>query len=289
MKIKFIINPVAGKGKALGIKDNILNKLINSSVSFSLTETAAPGDGIRLAKKAVIEKYDIIVAVGGDGTVNEVINGMVGSNAALGIIPAGTGNDFAKSLNIPADIDKALDVLLHGKEEKIDIGKACGKYFMNVASIGFDAKVIEQVNTIKKYISGTWSYIIAVFKTLLNYKPIKVRVSMDGMIIDKEVFLIAIANGKYYGGGMMIAPHAHVNDGYLDICIISKISKLKVATLFPTIFKGKHIHQPEVECFKAKKVEVFAKGASINCDGELIGKSPTTFQIENIKLNVMVG
>jgi YegS/Rv2252/BmrU family lipid kinase len=288
LKIKFIINPVAGKGRSLKAQKIIVQRLKNLNITFSIQQTTAQGDALKIAGEAAVEGYDTVVAVGGDGTIYEVINAIAKTNIKLGIIPTGTGNDFAKSVGIPENIELALNIILNQSIKKIDIGCVNGKYFINVASIGFDTEVVNGMKHIKRFISGPWAYILSVFKTLISYRDITVEFQLDNKLMKKEVLLVAIANGKYYGGGMMIAPNARIDDGYLDICVINKISKLKFIKLFPTIFKGKHISLPEVECFKAKQVKILTNNQIINCDGELIGYTPIAFNISEYKLNLLV-
>ena len=290
MKVKIIVNPTAGKGQALKMIAQIKQTFEDSCHKFSLEQTTAPKAAIDIAKKAIIEDYDTVVAVGGDGTVLEVINGIAGSHVNLGIIPAGSGNDLARTLNIPFDLQEALAIITTFTPhiEKMDIGRVNGKYFANVAGIGFDTEVLKTLVQMKKIFSGTLAYILSVLKTLIYYKHKKVTLVLDGQTMEKEILLLAIANGKYYGGGMMIAPNADVTDGFFDVCIINKMPKWKILRLFPTIFKGTHINVPQVECFKAKEVTIVSENELVNCDGELIATTPITFSIVAEPINIIV-
>ncbi len=288
LKVKFIVNPTAGKGKSQIAKGLIEDELQNfNEHSFSFEETSCPGDATRIAKEAITEEYDIVVSVGGDGTVNEIIQGIVNSDIKLGIIPAGSGNDLARSIGIPKDIHSALSLILESNVRKVDVGRANGKYFINVAGIGFDVEVLKQLESIRKYFSGTLAYVLSVLKTLISYKFMNVILILDDQQIEREILVLAIGNGKYYGGGMMITPSALVDDGYFDICIINKLSKLRILKLFPTIFKGTHVNEPEVECFRAKRVKIVSEDISVNCDGEIIGQTPICFSIADFKLNLI--
>ncbi len=288
MRIKFIVNPTAGKGKAQIARTMIEEKLENyNDHSFSFEETSCPGDATRITREAIAKQYDIVVSVGGDGTVNEIIQGLVGSDIKLGIIPAGSGNDLAKSVGIPKDIHSALSLVLASNVQEIDVGRVNEQYFINVAGIGFDVEVLNQLESIRKFFSGTLAYVLSVLKTLISYKFKNVTLILDDQQIEREILLVAIGNGRYYGGGMMITPSALVDDGYFDICIINKLSKLRILKLFPTIFKGTHIHEPEVECFRAKRVKIVSEDIAINCDGEIIGNTPISFSIADFKLNLI--
>ncbi len=289
MKIKIILNPAAGKGQALKMLPEITQAFEDSDHTFSLTQTTAPKSAIHIAKEAVLEGFDAVIAVGGDGTVLEIINGIAGSNITLGIIPTGSGNDLARTLNIPSNPKKAIDIIINAYHiEKMDIGKVNDKYFGNVAGIGFDTEVLKTLVQMKKIFSGTWAYIFSVLKTLIYYKHKKVVLILDGKTIEKEILLLAIANGKYYGGGMMVAPTADVTDVFFDVCIINKIPKWKILRLFPTIFKGTHINFPQVEYFKAKEVTIVSEKEMVNCDGELIATTPITFSVAAEPINVIV-
>ena len=270
----FIVNPVAGKNKAEKLIPLISKTMLEKKLDFNIMLTRAKGDGKVLAEKAVKEGFKVIVAVGGDGTINEVVNGLYDKNCVLGIIPAGTGNDFAKSLNITTDFVEALDSIVKGSIKEIDTGLINNNLFINVASIGLDAHIAAEANKIKKYFSGKNAYIIALLKGIVTYKCIDVRIVIEDKVLDRSIMLAAFCNGAYYGGGMNIAPNADPTDGYLDICIVEKMSKLKLLRLFPTIFKGNHIAFKEVRIYRAKDVKVYLqKDIVINTDGEIIRSS----------------
>lgn len=289
MSILFIVNPAAGKSKASKLIPKITSHMENRKIHFKIINTEYPGHAKELASKAKEEGFDMVVAVGGDGTLYEVVNGGVGKDIKIGVIPAGTGNDLAKTLLIPRDTIGALDVIIAGKEKKIDLGKINGHYFINVAGAGFDCDVLVETQKLKKYLSGILAYIVGIFKALINYKPRKMELILDGKKLSEQVFLIAIANGKYYGGGMKVAPDADIQDGYFDICVVKHVSKLTVIKLLKTFVNGEHTKHPRVDTYKAKTIEIYSeKPFPVNADGEIAGSTPIKMECIPQILTVIV-
>jgi YegS/Rv2252/BmrU family lipid kinase len=179
-----------------------------------------------------------------------------------------------RTVGIPNDLEKALNVIASGKKVQIDCGKVNDRYFVNVASIGLDAEIVKETENIKKYLSGSWAYMGGLLKTLFSYKHKSVNMNIDGSKKNKNITLVAVANGKYYGGGMKIAPMADIKDGDFQVCIVDKISKFKLMRVYPKIFSGEHVHYDEVDMHKGKQVKIKSdEHLSINLDGDIIGKS----------------
>ncbi|QZY55074.1 diacylglycerol/lipid kinase family protein [Crassaminicella profunda] len=290
MDILFIVNPVAGKGNCDFVIGKIKEQMDFFHIPYKIKLTTRKNEAEEIAKDAVIKGYEKIVAVGGDGTIYEVVNGMIGSSASLGVIPSGTGNDFVRTVGIPNDLEKALNVIAYGKKVQIDCGKVNDRYFVNVASIGLDAEIVKETENIKKYLSGSWAYMGGLLKTLFSYKHKRVNMNIDGSKKNKNITLVAVANGKYYGGGMKIAPMADIKDGDFQVCIVDKISKFKLMRVFPKIFSGEHVHYDEVDMHKGKQVKIKSdEHLSINLDGDIIGKSFNVyFQMVPEGLKVLV-
>lgn len=285
----FIVNPVAGKGNGSKIIPIIKEVMDTYKYTYEIKITEKIGDAKLFAEEAKTKNFSIIVSVGGDGTLHEVVNGMVGGPQKLGVIPAGTGNDFARTLNIPFNLREALEILAKKKSIPVDIGRLNGKHFVNFCSIGLDALIAQEANKIKKYFSSTYSYVIGVIKALGKFKSLKVDLIIDGIKYNEEIMLIAVCNGAYYGGGMKIAPHAEVFDGQFDICVVRKMSKLKLLFLFPTIFKGEHVKYKEVKMYRGKGVQIFStENMNVNADGEIIDNRPIKFEAVNKKIEVIV-
>ena len=286
----FIINPKAGKGKTLDYVDIIKNYFSGNNEKYIIEITKYPGHATKLVREYVSHDKYRVYAIGGDGTVNEVVNGLIGSNSILAVIPAGCGNDFFKSIqeisndkdnylsfNITEKSSKKdiLDHMIKGIESQIDICKINEKYFANIASVGFDAEVTYKSNKIKNipFISGLLAYSLSIFTMLFTYTwhPLKINIDDGNTVftIEKNALLVAVANGKYYGGGMQPAPLAKIDDGFLDVCLIDYVGRLKILRFFPKFLKGKHGEIKEVSFQRCKKLSIYSKNnIAINIDGE---------------------
>lgn len=290
MKHLFIINPEAGKGKAIGYVQSIKKIFHDMKDEYYIEVTEYPGHATQIVRKYTSKEDYRVYAIGGDGTLNEVLNGIIGSSSTLAVIPAGSGNDFVKSITSEEEEDILLKTI-NGKEKYMDLGKVNNRYFINISSVGFDSEVVYNAKTMKKikYISGSTAYIMGIIKTLFSFKPIHAEVTIDGMKLNREILLAAIANGKCYGGGIKITPEASVFDGIFDICLIEKVSKLKIFFLFPQVIKGKHENIKEVKFYKAKKVSIKSSTDFVlNIDGELIKEKNIDFDIIHNGIKVIV-
>lgn len=289
-KILFIINPVAGSGKSKEYIKIIKEKMEFENIDFDIKISNSIGNVEEISLNADDEIYTDIVSVGGDGTLFETINGMANKKVNLGIIAGGTGNDFIRSVEIPTDIYEALEIIKNGKIKDIDLGMVNGKYFINVVSFGIDGEIVRITDKIKKYIKGSAAYLSATLKSLVVYKAKSMLIEIDGVKYHREAYLVAVGNGKYFGGGMKVLPNAEIDDELLDICIVKKMSKVKLIALFPSIFSGKHISIKGVEYFKGKKVSIksIKDKIIVNADGNLIGPSPAKIEILNKKIKLLV-
>lgn len=276
MKTLFIVNPVAGRNSSFKIWNDIK---ANINCSYESVLTKAPGDAARIAADAAKQGFTRVVAVGGDGTVSEVVNGIAGTDIELGIIPAGSGNDFAKALNIPQKPIDALVVVEKGQSLEVDLGKYDKGYFINVAGAGFDAETLN-TNENTKFLRGTLAYTVSVLWTLFRYSPRKAIIEIDGKTYHRKLWLAAVANGKYFGGGMKISPDAKIDDGLFDICLVNEISKLDFVRFFPKVFNGSHKDIKAFEVIRGKNVKIeFDAQTVAQADGEIIGFTPVTFSI----------
>ncbi|SHJ87208.1 lipid kinase, YegS/Rv2252/BmrU family [Clostridium amylolyticum] len=290
MKHLFIINPEAGKGKAISYLESIKNIFQDMEDEYHIEVTEHPGHATQIVKEYTSKEDYRVYAIGGDGTLNEVLNGIIGSTSSLAVIPAGSGNDFVKNIVSEEDEDILLKTI-NGKEKYMDLGKVNDRYFINISSVGFDSEVVYNAKSMKKikYISGSTAYIIGILKTLFNFNPIHAEITIDEMKFNRDILLAAIANGKCYGGGIKIAPDSSVFDGIFDICLIDKVSKLKIFFLFPQVIKGKHKNIKEVKFYKAKKVSInSSKEFVINIDGELIKDKHIDFEIIHHGIKVVM-
>ena len=293
MRILAVVNPVAGNGSARRRFARLLDHH-SAARTWEHVTTAHPGHARELAARAADDGYDRVLAIGGDGTVCEVANGLAGSQTALGIIPLGTGNDSATNLGIPSDPVLAVDHATTGEPRPIDLGEITTSqgttFFVSVAGFGFDAAVAWRVNRMPKLIGGTLPYLAGVMLTLWQYRSAGMRICFDGRVVERRVFMAAVANHASYGGGMRIAPHARADDGLFDVCLVRDLSRFEVLRLVPRIYSGGHVGHPAVEMIRC--VELTAEtSAKVRChaDGELVGDLPAQFKIHPGALRCVTG
>lgn len=294
MKHLFIINPAAGKGKTLKLIP-IIEKIFNEkNEEYKIEVTKYVGHATELAKNySELENYRIY-SVGGDGTLNEVLNGMVNTQSSLAVIPSGSGNDFIKSIykySKKEEIEKILIKTINGNEHAIDLGKVNNRYFLNIASVGFDAEVASNSIKFKKLplINGTIAYILGILITVFKYKSYNLNIEVDGNKFLIKALLIAVANGKYYGGGINVTPKAKLNDGLFDICIIETVGRLKILGLFPKVIRGTHENIKQVSFNNGQFVKIHSNETmAFNIDGEIISGNDAEFQVIKDGINIVI-
>lgn len=289
---KIIINPTAGANSTYRMWPHIQSLLRHDGLSFDFQYTEGTGHAISLAREATNDGYRLLVAIGGDGTINEVANGLLSASGCLstvlGIVSTGTGNDFIRSMGIPRDYISACKCLVARRQTLIDAGKVQyyrnGKreerYFINSAGVGFDAEVNDAANHLPKQMGHTIPFVLGLLKTLPAYKNKDVTLNIDGQPESKRVLSIVVSNGAYFGGGMKIAPDARLTDHQMDVISIGNVSKAELLKVFPRVYKGTHISHPKVNVKKACQVMVeSASRLLLQADGEMLGEGPATFQI----------
>lgn len=297
-ELYFIINPQAKNGYCLKTWKKIEQKLAELKVEYEAYFTEYKGNGKEIAE-SLLQKGNglkIIVAVGGDGTLNEVVNGVKGANnVAIGFIPGGSGNDFVRGFHLPKDPMKALHYILHHKNKSpqiVDIGKVINKEgkvrcFVNNAGIGFDAHVVRKVNESKvkaffnRFSLGKLAYVYFLIKELFTYKYNEVTVTIDGKEYHfNDVLVVTVSNHPYIGGGMKLAPFASSVDGELDVIVVHHLPKWKVLLFFMTVFWGGHLKFKSVNTFRGKEISISPKGhVYAHADGEAIDGTPFSIQV----------
>ena len=297
MKSKNLIisNPLAGTKNNSKVVDRLLAALAPTQTDTRLCETKFRGHGEILAKDASVDGISTIIALGGDGTINEVVNGIKLSDSNrkqpnLCILPVGRCNNFAKSLNISNDVSLLVNLLTSKSTRTVDLGKIGERYFLTVAAFGFDAQVAEYVDAgyHPKFLKGTFAYLYGFIATLPGYVSKNVMLSGDFGSLEMPVFLVAIANTSTYGGGFNIAPGATPFDGILNLCIVKHVSKLEVLKVLPLVFAGKHTSHPSVLSRITKTLDIQTDIPGwIWADGERISKTPTSINIEKSSLSVI--
>lgn len=286
MRYFFIVNPVAGKGRAKKAWERLLPLLERRRTDFGYALTKAPGEATHMARDVVEAGYEVVVGVGGDGTLQEIAAGLP-PEGILGIIPAGTGNDFSHNLNIPRQPEQAFEALFRSRPLAIDRCRANGRPFLNVAGVGFDAKVAREVKEKGGVGRGALPYLLAVFRQLAVHRNYPVRLHLDGRVIETTALLVAVGNGQYLAGGMHICPRARLDDGLFDVCIAGDIGKLDTLINLVRIFRGTHIRHPKVAYLTAREVRIEGDGIPGQADGEPIGETPIEFRLEPGALRVM--
>lgn len=285
-----IVNPTAGRGRGSNLVPHIESFFRAHRIAHELCVTEKRGHATALARAGSLAGWQTVVAVGGDGTVNEVANGLVGSSAALGVIPCGVGNDFARTFSLPADWKKACRVLIQPKVEMIDVASANGRCFLNSAGVGFDAAVALEVASSKTRVGGIWPYLFAVLRTLPRFKRDEIEMSFDGNRISVRAWLVAITNGPTYGGGMRICPQARTDDGFLDFCVIGDIAIGRVFYYLPLVIMGRHEGLPEIYTGKATSIKLKMPASyCYHLEGEVMRCSELEISVQPRALKVITG
>ncbi len=294
--ICFIVNGVSGNGRGYRVWKHVERLLCEKQVDYDVVFTEGPKHATNIARELAKQKnVHAVIAIGGDGTVHEVANGLAGSEIPLGFIPAGSGNDFAKGLQIPKQSKQALERALSGHKRKMDIAYINHEIFINVAGIGFDAQVAKTANQApyKKWLNhfrlGAFCYVISFFKVIFRYQPTEVYLMIDEREhAFKDVWLVAVANAPFYGGGMMICPQAKCDDGLLHICVVHGISRWKLLTLFPRVFFGRHIDTSAVTMLTGQRLKITSSiPLAVHGDGEILGETPLEVTIQQKGLSIV--
>jgi diacylglycerol kinase (ATP) len=245
-----------------------------------LRPTKAAGDATIQAQAAASKGYDVVVAAGGDGTVNEVMNGLVGTNTALAVLPLGTVNIWARELGLSMEPKRAATSFLDAHLEKIDVGKAGNKYFLLMAGIGFDAAVTAIINPQEKKKLGVLAYVKQAIQLAWNFPGITSHIRIDGKRIRGRILMVIIGNSQLYGGVVKLTAHAIINDGLLDVCIIKGRSMLAAPLRLLSIFTRRYNLDPKVEYYRAKRIQIKGKKAmAVQVDGDYLGVTPMNFQV----------
>src|SRR4030042_578274 len=254
MRILVVVNPAAGGGKTLRLLPRIKRWLSESPHEFSFSIPGSPDEMRSEITKASARGIDAILLSGGDGTVHDALPAILSANIPFGYLPGGRGNDFVRNIGLTADLRKSCRIPSNPLFHQLDLPIINQTPFISTAYVGFDAEVNRLANDGKGCFGGKLGYTICVLKSLRNFKPFEIEMTIDGHRFRERVMLITVANGPYYGGGMKIAPQAIMDDGVLDICIVKEISKLELLRQFPKVFNGTHITHPKIIMASGKKI-----------------------------------
>ena len=280
MYYAFIVNPAAGCGFALTAMQKLEKKLRESGTEFRVFRTERPGHATQIAEElARQEDVRAVVSVGGDGTAGEVAAGLTGTGKAMGIIPAGTGNDFIKSAGIPNDPNKAMAKLLNGKPGKIDTGTVNEKFFLNVCGTGFDVTVLDYAESEKEKHRGLTPYLIGLFKAISHYRSVHLTLTADGKKAEGQYLICSIANGRYIGGGIPICPEADIGDRKLDLVLIKNVRRWQIPFYLPGLMMSRDLKFRITSHERVDTVLIEGTDMRINIDGDIMPMSKAEFRI----------
>ncbi len=285
-RLYVILNPAAGRGAAARAGRAIRGVLDAAGVPHELVETRAPGHAVELAEAAARAGWPAVVAAGGDGTVHEVANGLLRASEGeptvpLGIVPVGSGNDFAKLVGAPADAAAATRRLLSGGTRRVDAGRVGDRFFTNGVGIGLDARVGIEAGKVR-WARGLAIYLVALARVLRAFRPPRMRVELDGVeVADRPLTLVTVANGGCHGGGFWICPGARIDDGTLDVCVADAMGVAEVLGFLPRVMRGTHVGRPGVRMLQARRVRVTSPDPlPVHADGEIVAEAAGEVEIE---------
>ena len=278
MKIFVVLNPYANRWGARRKRPMVEEALNAAGIEFELQETTVRGHATRLARSAAEGDYDAVIAAGGDGTLHEVINGLVqaageGPTKPFGILPIGTGNDFASSAKIPQDLEQAVQILQAAKTEQVDLATFNGRMFINNCAAAMEPLVTIEAEGLQR-LSGSVRYIVALIKALLKLKAWQMHVKWDSGEFLGPVYLLSVCNGIRTGGSFIMAPQAQISDGLLDFVLVPEVPMRTVFAILPRLFTGSHIKHEKVTYLRTTHLEISSRpGTPVHADGEVLEQS----------------
>lgn len=280
MRVKVILNPYANRWGAKARAEATADAFRAAGVECDLTITDAPGGGTPLAEAAARQGYDAVIAAGGDGTINEVINGLIraagdGATRPFGIVPLGTANDFNLMAGLPATLEESVRVIAAGRTRQIDAGQVNDRFFINNSAAAMEPMVTME-NIKMTWLSGEVRYIVALLRALIKLRPWRMHLTWDGGGYDGPAYLLSVCNSPRTGGFMM-APGAELDDGYLDMVFAPQVSRGTVISILLKLMRGEHIHHPAVTFRRVTAIDLTsAPGTPLHSDGELFTESAET-------------
>jgi len=301
MTAVFLVNPASGNGATGKRWPELAHRAEMLGLTGDALFSERPGHLIELARQAADDGADLLVAVGGDGTLNETVNGMLSASRVpeLATIPLGTGMDFVRTHGIPNEFDDAVRTAVTGTGKVIDAGRVTYRawdgteqvrFYANVGSVGMSGAVAQRANGMSKALGGKVTFFVALTQVFLRWKNTEVTVELaDGETHTGRMHDVIVANGQWHGGAMWLAPEASAEDGLFDVVLIGDVTKLDFITTAPKLFKGKHLSHPKVDLLRSSRVHVdAAEHLPIELDGEQVGTTPVTFEIVPGALRVRV-
>jgi YegS/Rv2252/BmrU family lipid kinase len=285
-RLAVLVNPASAGGKSLRVLPKVEAELRRLGADYRVVRSDS-GDHAKQLARAMAESGEVAVALGGDGLVGTLAGALSGSGATLAIVPSGRGNDFARVLEIPTDPAAAARLAYEGDPRAVDVGDVGGKSFVSIAGYGFYSDANRIANE-AKLVRGNLVYAYAALRAIAQWKMARFTVTVDGERHEMEGYSVAVANSKAFGGGMYMAPDAELDDGKLDVVMVSKSSKWRYVRGIPEAFKGTHVQRPTVHCLRGEVVEIDAdRPVTVYADGDPLAELPATITVARRALNVI--
>ncbi len=278
--LMLVINPTAGNGLADKIGTQADELLTQKGVEHQTARTQHAGHATELAKEAAAQGADTVIAVGGDGTAFEVARGLIGTRTGLGILPAGTGNDLIKTLGTPRKWQEALEFILTHPKRPMDIGGVNDGIFLNECGTGFDVMILDYAEKAKRFVRGLLPYLYGLIRAIFSFKPLKMKLTLDdGTVIDGKYLVCAIANGRYIGGGIPIAPEAQLGDGMLDVEVLEAVPRHRIPKYVPGLLSGKILQFDITHHYRCRSCTLECESMRLNMDGEIFAMDKAEFTL----------
>ncbi|HKR64102.1 MAG TPA: diacylglycerol kinase family protein [Thermoanaerobaculia bacterium] len=288
MHLKVIYNPTAGRGRARRHVREVEEYLRSRGARADCEPSTGPDDLVRIAAESSRAGYDRVVVCGGDGTLNLALREFDLAKGTLALIPTGSGDDFARVMNIPRrDIRAACDVALSGRVREVDVALANNLRYLGVAGLGFDSEVAEFANRNVKFLRGSAVYLYAIFRVLPHFTPRPVSIRASNGTRDVNIMFAAIGNTRQYGGGIRITPDAVVDDGLLDLCVVHETTRAELLKTLPKAYTGAHVKSPFVEMSRGREFSFESeKAMAVYADGEPLTRTPVSFGLASERLKI---
>ncbi|HVR88498.1 MAG TPA: diacylglycerol kinase family protein [Candidatus Limnocylindria bacterium] len=283
-----ILNPAAGRGAGRTLAPSLANAFRDAGLRIEVLVTPGPAEATRLAAEAADDGYATVIAAGGDGSANEVANGLVGTTTALALYPIGTGNDLARSLGYPRRLRDVPAFIAAGRRRVIDVGELNGRIFVNAAGVGIDGVVAEGVRGSTRLVGPTLGYLAGALGAIARYRALPMRITIDGEEREGRHLVVVASNGRYFGGGMQPAPRSALDDGWLDITVAGDLGKLATLGALARLYRGTHVNGTTIQGVRARSVDIaLERPAAIEIDGELLRSAAVAIRVRPGALAVL--
>ena len=283
-----IVNPAAGHGAGAHVVADLARELESSGFKIEIIQTPAPGEAARIAREASVEGCRTVIAVGGDGTANEIANGLVGTSTALALYPIGSGNDFARALGYPRKRRHIGRFLANARRRVIDVGDVNGRIFVNAAGVGIDGHVAERVEASARVVGPTLGYFVGALVSIASYRPQPMRLRIDDEALEGKHLVVVAANGTHFGRGMHVAPRAKLDDGLFDIVVAGDLGRWSSLVALAKLYRGTHVNGRDILMIRARALDVeLERELPTQADGEPVRARSLTVRMRPGALTVL--